>query len=320
MMVRDTEGPGGSAMTAGPKCLGAWWLNVQHQTPPNDAMSRGTMIHGELEDYFRGVCGPSRWPQLAKFVGWLKERMSHLFLGRSEVEVKFTNDGPRYSGNVDIQSWADILNITDWKTGAAYMLPDIEDDLQMVTYGVLAARKYGVDEVTVNRVLVDDLKIESLTLSGELLEESGKYIDLLATEMIAKKETRTTGKHCRYCRAKTHCQEYMADAERMAGPEVVELVRSGVIDIDNKGELRRLTDAASSVVSKAKTILKSGGKERKQADSYSPEMAFSHLLVRHGRKVALSAMKCSAASIKQALEAAGELKPEIEAAIKAAKE
>jgi len=109
------------------------------------------------------------------------------------------------------------LVVADWKwyNNPSALLP-LEDDLQMLCYGVLADLKLQVswDVMAINRVLLKQCKMDAMLLSKAKLQEVHDRV-LHIIQRVARTDELIPGLWCGNCFLKSYCHKYKRQAEEV---------------------------------------------------------------------------------------------------------
>jgi hypothetical protein len=117
------------------------------------------------------------------------------------------------TGHADFIGWNDgVATIIDWKYGEGqkFILPRIEDDLQMLAYACMATQK----EAHIYRVRISDCEYDYLHLDSEQLESGRELLETIAEEVASNPDKFTPGPHCEHCLASKNCAERSFSAMR----------------------------------------------------------------------------------------------------------
>ncbi len=201
-----------------------------------------------------------------------------------------------------------------------------EDNTQLATYGLMAARTYGYDEVTVAIVYLGGLRRPSIAVLAALdLDAHAERLKQLHGDVLraaANPEAYlATGKHCTYCPAFMACPRQM-ELQVDLGSGVVAMRVEGSIPFNDDDEAAaamellaqiklistRLQAALYARATERPFMLRSGKmlgpREKESNETLVPDVVYEVVKQLHGQHIADAAVVRSATK-KQLKEALG---------------
>jgi hypothetical protein len=128
--------------------------------------------------------------------------------------------------------------VVDWKfgDGAKYFLPPINEDLQMLSYGVARSRRGIWETIEVWRVRTSDLEVDSMELDRAQLSAVYDWIASIVSEVSKHSDRRVPGVHCETCWARKDCPERLETLGGDAG-EVLMVRSPGMVQLGQHSAL-----------------------------------------------------------------------------------
>lgn len=190
-------------------------------------LHRGTQAHGYMQAWIeKGDAAadallaeePGLRDEMRSFVDWL-ETVGGMPLGwlhRGQCERSLILPLP---GELQVHcrlDWSSSAHVVDWKLGWGGHLPPIDQDLQMLAYGLALVAAHGGDKVEVDRVLIGARRIDHIELSGPELMSGLELLEAVCRDVVDNPDRRTLGIHCEQCLAREACPERLATVEQVA--------------------------------------------------------------------------------------------------------
>ena len=318
-----------SSLNIGFRCPGAPHLlaSLGERKAGSEHLNRGTLAHayvqawiehGDAEADAALAEEPTLLDEMRSFVDWLETQMPLGWLHRGECERSLILPLP---GDLHVHcrlDWSNAHHVFDWKLGWGGHLPPIEQDLQMLAYGLALVSAHGGDEVEVDRVLIGARRIDHLELSGLELMSGLELLTAVCRDIVDHPDQRILGIHCEQCLAREACPERLATVEQVSALIPREV---GVLALTDeqarrwamvRGVMRDRVDQLDGALARyleAGGYVEEGGK-RLVLSQYEVDQIVDHQtvlaeLVAEVGGYASSAMQTSKGLVEEALLAAG---------------
>lgn len=168
-------------------------------------------MHAWLAAHYGGVGEkPPIDEGLDRFCAWLDGQLPVNPLADFELEYCAEFEHGILTGHMDYcDASGDSAVIIDWKTGSGAHLPPIEEDMQMAAYALLSHVKHPKDVVHVYRVLVDQLRIERVVYTTDMIDEFRVRLESLIRLVASPTPPLVPGPHCERCFSSGQCPQFL---------------------------------------------------------------------------------------------------------------
>lgn len=343
----------GSSFNAGLTCPGSVFLaqksaemNIEQE---NKYTNVGTMGHRYLElrmtageeaaeRYFdsEGVSDEFR-VEVRDFWDWLEESeilpalssesaRERGVLLQAENALQYQAGGVLITGTLDLVEIVDGHGIVcDWKFyNRPDMLPEIENDMQMIAYAVGAWQKYNIDRVTVHRFLCYHNQVDTVEFAdAEMLKIAHEAVTEEAESIWNRRNELNPGAQCRSCFQSWHCPAMETQFQAvetseiapyeggefstkndvlnflLAVPLVEQRIKEGI------AAAKRFVESIGEPVVDLTSNMQWGPSTRQQDTIVDPAGCLAQLMLETSQEEALRAAKTSKKAMEDVLKAAG---------------
>ena len=200
-------------------------------------------------------------------VDWLRANITEDAPTGVELAHERELDGVLITGHADVE-WPDL--IIDHKTGGGqpFMLPRIEDDLQMRAYGWLVGEG---GPIVVARFLTEPQRLDILDLDEDEAKANEDRLLKVVRFVKANEGVFVPGPHCTACFGRHRCTQYQDGAHQLVPMGHLEVALTD----DTAGQLAVALGAAETLCARVKDLLKdhvrNGGTVAKDGQVWSPK-------------------------------------------------
>jgi hypothetical protein len=182
----------------------------QNHSGDTSAADEGQLMHAATETGYTDALDPEQERMVESIEAITKPIIERARLVEREIRLDMQLlRGHEFFGTCDL--WCDqgdgTGDLIDYKFGRL-SIPDAEDNLQALSYGVGIFQKYpDIDTIRVSFLLPRRNEVTTTTLHRTKLESYVNSLSWLFDKITADKPVRTACKACEYCALKGDCPE-----------------------------------------------------------------------------------------------------------------